>query len=73
MAKTTETPIARYRRIHGLTYPQLAKVLGLNPDYARKLGCGSVRRTSPHLAEKIEKLSGGEISRHELVFPDSAA
>lgn len=73
MGDGTETAIARFKRIHGLTYPQLAKILGLDPEYARKLGCGSVRRTSPDLAEKISKLSGGEISRHELVFPDEAA
>ena len=73
MAKKVETPVARYKRAHGLTYPQLANILGITGDYARKLGCGSVRRTSPALAEQIEKLSGGEITRSELVFPEEAA
>ncbi len=73
MDETSETAVARYKREHGLTYPQLAKALGLEPDYARKLGCGSVCRTSPRLAEQIERLSGGEITREELVFPERAA
>ena len=73
MANRIETPIARYKRTHRLTYPQLAKQLGITCDYARKLGCGSVQRTSPSLAEQIEDRSGGEITRHELVFPDAAA
>ena len=72
MQKGAETPIARYKRAHGLTYPQLAGLLGITCDYARKLGCGSVRRTSPTLAEQIEQRSGGEISRQELVFPEPA-
>ena len=73
MANSKETPVSRYKREHGLTYPQVAQLLGITPDYARKLGCGSVQRTSPDLAEQIEKLSGGEIRREELVFPSAAA
>jgi hypothetical protein len=70
MPEKAETPIKRYKRTHGLTYPQVATRLGITCDYARKLGCGSVRRTSPSLAVRIEFRSGGEIRRQELVFPD---
>ena len=73
MEKRLETPIARYKRAHGLTYLQVADLLGITWDYARKLGCGSVRRTSPALAEQIERRSGGEIAREDLVFPERAA
>ena len=73
MGERPETPIARYKRAHDLTYLELAGLLGITWDYARKLGCGSVRRTSPALAEQIEKRSDGEITREELVFPDAAA
>jgi DNA-binding transcriptional regulator YdaS (Cro superfamily) len=65
------TPIGRFKRAHGLTYPALAELLGLKPGYARKLGCGAVERVSPKLAEQIEKRSNGEISAVELVFPSS--
>ncbi len=73
MGNRSETPIARYKREHGLTYPQLEKLLGVPETYLRKLGCGLQRRTRPALAEKIERLTGGEIKREELVFPDAAA
>ena len=51
---------------------QVATVLDTEPTYLRKLGCGMCR-PGPGLAEKIERLSGGEIKREELVFPGAAA
>ncbi len=72
MRKPLETSIARYKREHGLTYAQLAKVFDTEATYLRKLGCGMCR-PGPGLAEKIERLSGGEIKREELVFPKAAA
>lgn len=62
-----DTPIRRWKRLHQLTYPQAAALLGLKTDYARKLGCGSVR-PSPKLARQIEERSGGEIKATDLVF-----
>ena len=58
---------------HGLTYAQVAKLLGLKEDYARKLGCGLQKRVRPNLAAQIEERSGGEIRKEELVFGESAA
>lgn len=63
-------PILRYKRTHGLTYPQMARVFGMkSASYLRKIGCGAVKRVSPDLAEQIEERSGGEIRAEELVFP----
>lgn len=68
-----ETAIGRYKRVHQLTYKQLAKLLGISHDFARKLGPGLVRTVSPATAERIEKATGGEIRAVELVFPDQQA
>ena len=69
----TPTPIKRWKDAHGLTYKQVASVLGITVAYARQLGCKAAKRTSPRLAEQIEERSGGEIRREELVFPDRGA
>lgn len=66
------TPIMRYKLRHGLTYPLLAERLGIKLGHARKLGAGILLRTSPELAEQIEKRSGGEIRKEEMVFPKDA-
>ena len=51
-----------------MTYPELAKRLGVPENALRKLGCGSVRTTSARRAQKIHDATDGEISRESLVF-----
>lgn len=68
MASAEETPLGRWKLRHGLTYDQVGQRLGIDPQYARKLGCGALR-PSPKLAEQIEAQSNGELRKEELVFP----
>jgi hypothetical protein len=68
-----DTPIRRFKQARRLTYRQLAALLGISHDYARKLGCGSVRTLSPRLARQIEKRTGGEIRAVDLIFPERAS
>lgn len=67
-----DTAIGLFKRRHQLKYPQLATLLGISHDYARKLGAGIIVTVSPKLAAQIEERSGGEIKAVELVFPSAA-
>ena len=67
MACRTETPVERYKRMHGLTYPQLARLWRMSENTLRKWGCG-MRVPTPRRAMKIEKFTKGEITKEELVF-----
>lgn len=66
------SPIKRFAMKHGLTYRQVADLLGLKLAYTRQLGCGAVDHVSPRLGEQIEKRSAGEITAQEMVFPRRA-
>lgn len=59
--------IKEWKEAHELTWAQAARLLRVNYDYLRKLGCG-MARPSPRLAKQIEKHSKGEIRAVELVF-----
>lgn len=59
----------RWKQSRRLTYRQVAAVLELKVAQAKKLGAGLVPCT-PALARHIEKMSNGEISAEELVFPE---
>lgn len=67
MAQRPETAVERYKRAHGLTYPQLARLWRMSENTLRKWGCG-MRVPTPKRAVRIEKLSKGEITKEELVF-----
>ena len=70
MATAETTALGRWKLRHGLTYDEVGERLGIEPDYARKLGCGALR-PSPKLAEQIEERSDGELRKEELVFGES--
>jgi len=70
MGNAEGTALGRWKLRHGLTYNEVAVRLGIDADYARKLGCGALR-PSPKLAEQIEERSGGELRKEELVFGES--
>lgn len=60
----------RWKKSSGLTWKQIAGLVGISGNHARKMGCGAVERTSPQLAERFEKESRGLIKAEELVFPE---
>jgi DNA-binding transcriptional regulator YdaS (Cro superfamily) len=62
--------LLRFKAEHGLTYPQLSRLLGLPKGYLKKLGCGAVKRVTADRALQIEKATRGEIRAEELVFPE---
>jgi DNA-binding transcriptional regulator YdaS (Cro superfamily) len=65
--RAIRNPIRRYKDRYGLTYPKLAKRLGISEDYAKKLGSGGVRSLSLARAKEIEDLTDGEIKFLDLV------
>jgi transcriptional regulator with XRE-family HTH domain len=48
----------------------LARTLGLSDSYLSELLSGK-RNFNPKIAQKIEELTKGEVSRMELIFPES--
>lgn len=60
--RLTPNPIRRYKDRNALTYPQLARRLGISEDYARKLGApNGIRTVSASLAMAFERRTRGAI------------
>jgi len=49
---------------------EFAKLVGTTKNYINLLTCGS-RRPSPKLALKIEQATNSEVTRMELLYPDT--
>jgi hypothetical protein len=60
-------PIRRYKERHKITYDQLARVLGISPDYAKKLGSDCVGSVSLAKARDFERRTEGEIKFSAVV------
>jgi transcriptional regulator with XRE-family HTH domain len=52
----------------GVSQNKLAKSLGMSPSYLSEILSGK-RRINPKLAQRIEDVSKGEVSRMELLYP----
>lgn len=72
MRKRPATPVRKLKDALGVDYRELAAMLGISYDYARKLGCGSILHVSPKLAAQFERRTGGRLQARELVRRDVA-
>ena len=52
----------------GISQNKLAKGLGISPSYLSEILSGK-RQINPKLAQRIEDVSKGEVSRMELLYP----
>ena len=72
MRKRPPTPVRKLKDALGIDYRELAIILGISYDYARKLGCGSIRHVSPRLAQQFQRRTGGKLQARDLVRSDVA-
>lgn len=66
-ARRSRNLIRAYKDAEDLTYPRLAKRLGISLDYAKKLGSGAVVGVSPRMAKQFERRSGGALTYDALM------
>jgi len=60
-------PYRRLKKRLGLTWDDVAAILGISHGYARKLGCGQHRSVTAFRAKQWEERSQGEIKAHDIL------
>jgi len=60
-----------WQKQQGLSNIELAQKLDVDPSYISYLKRGK-RKPSPGMAQKIEQLSKGQVTKEELIWPDAA-
>jgi len=70
--KSRANTVRQFKEELGVGCRELAEVLGISHDYARKLVCGSIKHVSPRLAQQFARRSGGRLKARDLVRQDVA-
>lgn len=62
-------PITKYRKKHDLTVKTMAERLGVSRVFMSYLEHGH-RKPSLDMAKRIEKITNGEVSRMDVLYPE---
>jgi len=58
-----------WQKLNKRTDIDVAREMGVHPSYISHLNAGR-RRPSPEMAAQIERITGGRVSRIELLYPN---
>ena len=72
MKKSRTNVVRQFKEELDVDCRELAQMLGISYDYARKLVCGSIKHVSPRLAQQFARRSGGRLRARDLVRQDVA-
>ncbi len=66
--QSDKSALQRIKESHGLSYAQLAAILGCSVGHAKKLGCGAAL-PSARMARRIVENFKGKVTLEELLMP----
>lgn len=64
-----ETPLKVFRQSRGLIIAHVAKAIGIDPSYYRRVEIGEIR-PSAEVAIRISEHFDGAVTRDQIIFPE---